>query len=383
MENNENLNNQVNESNNTQPEVVNQNNIVDNNNQQVVKYDQALVENEPRKSNSGLVVLLMLIIVGVGGYFAYIKFIAKEEPKGNDKPTPTPAVTPTPSSTPTNDNITELTKFELNDSNNEFNISNTTIKLKKVEGKLYINDSVATIQNDIGEFLEIKPSVIYKTNKFIIISVVWQSIEYPYAINENGELINIKRLTSDTGQTAIHDLKLENNKVVATESGDGPDSVDRKVEFVYQIDQMSIKYEGETITKLEKYELAENNKEFVINNETILLKMVDGKLFINDKKCDSYQLGIDKVYLTNKFIIIEGGGQSVGYPYIINEKGTLVEVSGGLSDVPTVSIENIHLENGKLIATKTNYDEVNLDNTKTTKVELIYENGKAEIKEIK
>ena len=243
MENNENMNNQVNESNNVGHEMNNQVNLSDNNGKQVENDISTPIEEKSNKNNSILIVLLILIIVGVGGYFAYTQFIAKDELKVNEKPTPTPAVTPIPSSTTnTNDKIVELTKFELSDNDKEFNISNTTIKLKKVEGKLYINDSVATIQNDSGEFVEIEPSVIYKTNKFIIISVEWQSTEYPYAINEKGELINIKRLTNDTGQEYIHDLQLENDKVVATESGDGPGSADRKVEFVYQLDQMSIKY---------------------------------------------------------------------------------------------------------------------------------------------
>ena len=100
MDNNDNLNNKVNESNNAQPEVVNQANIVDNSNQQVVKDNQSLVENTPKKSNSVLIVLLILIIVGVGGYFAYTKFIVKEEPKGNDSPTPTDTPEPISTATP-------------------------------------------------------------------------------------------------------------------------------------------------------------------------------------------------------------------------------------------------------------------------------------------
>ena len=252
MENNENMNNQVNESNNDQSEIINQTNLTDNN-QRVVKDNQAIMDNTPKTSNNGLIVLLLLIIVGVGGYFAYTKFIAKEEPKGNDNPTPTPVVTPTPGNT----------------------------------------------QEDDSEV-----------------------------------------------------------------------------------------YENSSNEKLQSYELYETNKKFKINDKIVSLKVIEDEsfskiLYINDQKTEYNYDESNKIYLAKNIIIIEGGAQSVGYPYIINENGSLVEVIGGLSDVPTISIENLHLENGKLIATKSNYDEVDLDNTETTKVELIYENGKAEIKEVK
>lgn len=89
MENNENLNNQVNE-NNEQPELNNnvqpviKNSPVDNN--------PISLEAKPKNNNNLLIILFVLMILGVGGYFAYTKLIAKEEPKGNDNlntnPTP-------------------------------------------------------------------------------------------------------------------------------------------------------------------------------------------------------------------------------------------------------------------------------------------------------
>ena len=136
----------------------------------------------------------------------------------------------------------------------------------------------------------------------------------------------------------------------------------------------------DVITKLDEYELDENNKEFVINNKTILLKVVDGKLFINNKECDSYHWGLDKVYLTNHFIIIEGGGQSVFYPAMINQNCDLIEIDGN-PDTPTTSIEGLYLENGKLLATKY-IDNGMEEESKTIKVELVYKNNKITIKDV-
>ncbi len=81
MENNDNLNNQVSESNIVQQEMISHTNLVDNSNQQVVKDNQALIDNTPKKSNGGSIVLLLLIIVGVGGYFLYTRFMPKMNQK--------------------------------------------------------------------------------------------------------------------------------------------------------------------------------------------------------------------------------------------------------------------------------------------------------------
>ena len=254
MENN-NLNDEINENinqeiinENINREIINQNNInqqmIQNNmiNEQLMNDDN---NNDNNKNNKSLILslvgLVLFILIAV---FAFLQFNKKDDfdnPKDDNTQEQENNQNINELDTE-NDLITELTKSELSNSNKEFKFSNTTVNLKKENGKLYINNSIATIQNYNGEFVEIEPSAIYKTNKYIIISVEWQSTEYPYAINENGELINIKRLTADTGQDGIHDLQLENGKVIAIQSTDGPDSIDKKVEFAYESGTMTIKY---------------------------------------------------------------------------------------------------------------------------------------------
>ena len=93
-----------------------------------------------------------------------------------------------------------------------------------------------------------------------------------------------------------------------------------------------------------------------------------------------HEVGLDKVYLTNHFIIIEGGGQSVFYPAMINQNGDLIEIDGN-PDTPTTSIEGLYLENGKLLATKY-IDNGMEEETEKIKVELVYKNNKIIIKDV-
>ncbi len=147
-------------------------------------------------------------------------------------------------------------------------------------------------------------------------------------------------------------------------------------------------YENNSNSELLSYELDGINKKFIVNGKNVLLKVVEDEsfskiLYINEQKTDYYYDDSNKIYLSKNLIILEGGGQTSGYPVIIDENGKIIMVSGN-PDTPTTSIEDLHLENGKLIATKYyDIDEMNLDNTKKTKVELVFDNGLAQFKEVK
>ena len=133
MENNENLNNQVNE-NNAQPEV--KSNVQPTMDNRSVNNTPMSKEEKP-KNNNILVILLILIIVGVGGYFAYTKFIAKE----NDNSIPTP--TPSNNQEQDNDNKNEENN-NSNDNNQQGTNNNGSVN---VEGLTYkTNDGKKTLK---------------------------------------------------------------------------------------------------------------------------------------------------------------------------------------------------------------------------------------------
>ena len=194
MENNENLNNQVNEKNNDQSEVVNQTNLVDTSNQQIEKDSQSLMENTPKKSNSGLIALLILIIVGVGGYFAYTKFIAKEEPKGKENPTPSPTVTstPTPTTEPTGTTtpssiLVSVDKEIYKTEDALYAMKNGYLNKYDMNGKVIKNGSVK-IDNDNGIRLSY-PSV-YKDNIYSLIEVSKKAYLYDFINDKKYEIEN-------------------------------------------------------------------------------------------------------------------------------------------------------------------------------------------------
>lgn len=132
-------------------------------------------------------------------------------------------------------------------------------------------------------------------------------------------------------------------------------------------------YENTTDTKLMVYEINETNKEFKLNGKSILLKKIEEVLYINNEEISSLKFGVDNIYLRKDYMIVEGGGQDTGYPYIINENGKIIEIAGGVLDNPNNSIEELHLENGKLVATKHADTDI--------KVEIVYDGVSASIKE--
>jgi len=132
-------------------------------------------------------------------------------------------------------------------------------------------------------------------------------------------------------------------------------------------------YENTADTKLMAYEINETNKEFKLNGKSILLKKIEEVLYINNEEISSLKFGVDNIYLRKDYMIVEGGGQNIGYPYIINENGKIIEIAGGVLDNPNNSIEELHLENGKLVATKHADTDI--------KVEIVYDGVSASIKE--
>ena len=390
MDNNENLNNQVNDSNKAQSDIVNQTNMVDNSAQQVVKNNQTFIENAPKKNNSGLIILLILIIVGVGGYFAYTKLIAKESTKEKNTPTPTPAVIPT--STPNNnqedDDENDSIMIKLIDRDMSIEFNGDEVLLRSDNSKLYVNDvKKVDDYNIVGA---------YVTDNFILFKATAQNDVYPYALNKNLEIIEVNG-NPDTPFCGIHDISIENGRVMAIKTcnddfGDNED-VNTKVEFVYETNQVTVKEINGNMTistnsnsKFEEYNLTQDEeKEIKLGNKVIKLKNNGEKIYYNGKEvveATSCGTGLKTasncttIYITDKYILFSVEWQTTRYPTAINENGEIIEVIGNV-DSPIDGIDDLRYENGRIVATK--YIE-DLGETFKTDVEFVYEVNKITIR---
>ena len=139
---------------------------------------------------------------------------------------------------------------------------------------------------------------------------------------------------------------------------------------------------NESIDNSNRIKINENNTDIEFNDKIIKLRTVDYVLYIDDKRIDSLDLNIIGAYVTDNFILLEAEGQNYWYPYAINKNYDLIEVNGN-PDTPTCAIENISEENGKVIATKSCYDDFNEgENDYEIKVEFVYETNQITIKEL-
>ena len=147
----------------------------------------------------------------------------------------------------TNNNIEEPTKIDetlsnivLNENNQEVSFNGKTIKLKLVDGIVYLNNKPLSNES----FAE---SNAYIANEFILFESQGQSIGYRHALNRKEELIEI--IDSPTGAyTSVSDIHLDNGKITAkvTESQEIPDENGENIEeswyiefvYVYEKDQV-------------------------------------------------------------------------------------------------------------------------------------------------
>ncbi len=132
------------------------------------------------------------------------------------------------------------------------------------------------------------------------------------------------------------------------------------------------------ITKLEKYELSKSNKEFTIGSKKVNIKATDNNVYVDDKKVTYYGESAS-VYVTNKFILIVNSAQLDTFPKAINENGQVIDIVG-IEATPSRLIENLRIDGGKLIASRS--DETNIE-AGSTIVEFVYDMNKITIKEAK
>lgn len=106
--------------------------------------------------------------------------------------------------------------------------------------------------------------------------------------------------------------------------------------------------------EIKTIQLDSKNKEVVINNNKINMKLVDFTLYINDSKIDYIQFE-GTVYVTNNYALFSIVGQCGNViNYGIDEKGNIIEVYKNIvlpsGDNLSFQMNNIRVENEKIVA---------------------------------
>ena len=174
-------------------------------------------------------------------------------------------------------------------------------------------------------------------------------------------------------------LKKE-EKVICEKCEKCSTSCDCPNDFVEENDEVN-----SIVAGINEITLTNSNKEILFNGKTIKLRYSDGIVYLNDNKTNvKISCGTNIVSITEKFLLVGSYGCQgpTKYQYALNSKNEFVEVIGS-PDTPASTIINLRQENGRLFATKYNYnsDYSNFPDT-TSKVEFVYENDKVVIKDI-
>ncbi len=132
-----------------------------------------------------------------------------------------------------------------------------------------------------------------------------------------------------------------------------------------------------TITELNMYELNEGDQVFYLNGNLVKLRVYNNQILYNDQEIVGYG-DMAKAYVTNKFIILVDASQLDNFVKAINENGQVIEVTG-IKSTPSEIIENLRIENGKLIADRSNENDPNVTGRK---VEFVYDGNQITITEM-
>ena len=139
----------------------------------------------------------------------------------------------------------------------------------------------------------------------------------------------------------------------------------------------------EEIVEINKIILDETNKEVL---KGVNLKLVNSTLYINDKQSNIMFEGT--IYSTGKYILITPAGQ-LGYVinHGIDEKGNIININKDIvlpldAENLNYQVNDIRVEDNKVVANLPLYIYCSIDKECDTKVEFIFDNG-VTIKEIK
>lgn len=124
-----------------------------------------------------------------------------------------------------------------------------------------------------------------------------------------------------------------------------------------------------------------------VNNKELIIKILDGNVYVNGKNSGELKYGEGELNITvaPNYAVIGVFGYNdytdvYFYEYAINEDGELIEIIEDKNDTQT-SIEDVHVENGKIVGTKYYYEMMECIDSKL--IEFVYEKNKVTIKNIK
>ncbi len=338
--------------------------------------DNNVVEHNKKKNIIIGVIVCVLILIGVIACFLFLK---KDKPEEPGKQSGSEQVDIYERK------FTKFEKIKIGADNKEVTINNKKLNLKVVDGILYINDKDTNI--NVNHYLENDIDVTDVGVSDYLIFFYEPDEDFSWVnlvLDDNGNKVPFDKSfvnnSDDIGVFPVVDIFIENEKLMGQEK-----RLTSKGE-VYSGDTFELKYDGKKITvevKNGEIQLNENNKQFVLNGNTVNLKVIDNYLYVNDVKQEKVQFE-ENVYVTDKYILVIQVGQCGSIiDYAVNENGKVIKVEKKLpSNGNNYQVYSLRYENGKLIGEADNncpcYDNCK---TKVKNIEFSYDVDKITIKE--
>ena len=348
--------------------------------------------NTNSKGNKNTIIAILSVVIviaiGVGLYFCFIKKDNSYEGNSNDNK----------QNVVDNYSFTKVERIKLNSTNKEVKVNGKNIKLKVIDGILYINDNNTNIEVfqyyedgsdvgitdiDVSDYLMFLygPSDNEHNPLKLVIDENGKKIQYDNSMYENYD---------NETPVPVSDVMVEDGKLIAREYTVG------LFDATYPYNIYEIKYKNSKITFdliNGEFKLTSDNRKFVIDGKEVLLKVIDGTLYVNDIKQEEVHLE-DIVFVADKYILIEQHGQcGIAIDYAVDASGKVIKVSKnieiGNSDNKDYQLQIIRKENDRFVAelpTSCYCYETFYDNNKCSvgykEVEFSYDGSNLTLKEL-
>ena len=183
------------------------------------------------------IVVLSIIVVALLGILIYLLFIKKDKENTPLKPQDNQQINNT-------DNGVKFSKIELNENNKSVTINGKNIKLKTVEE----NNNYNLYLNDEKVFTNTNPGIISAYIIDNLIAVYWEGSMWQNTLaflDVDGKIV-----LSPVSEypVSIFDLRIENNKLVATRSYNGEMDCAVEENNCTPSDKVEFVYDGKNIT---------------------------------------------------------------------------------------------------------------------------------------
>lgn len=324
-----------------------------------------------------LIGVLIGIIVLLIGLCVYLEFFKKEEVKKD------------------NNQVSESTDKVINDTSNK-KIEISTVVGSYV-GNMYL-DTNGRVYFELSDELrkdEKYKSIVnqeIKINELNVVDLNEQGIkEIEYLVNGQAGYGYYTMLTEDNNLHVIDSEQIERNSVLEvikpsllySIKSTGVDfDVDGSFAYAIYSNNDKIYLIDAINSKVERIELTKNNQNIKFNGKNIAMKVVNDKLYINNKETSVMFDNFAYAYVTNKFILlVDEGGQCFG-DYIlgaINENYEYIDI---IKDDRYVGIMHVRDKDNKIFAKAEVRTEFDLCG-EVADIELVYSKDKITIKEVK